>query len=163
MNLIWKDNQGNEKTGRIPAHVAPLVQAFGIHEASEFIMKCGGTFLTLPNKPRGRNAVAKLYGEDRARVLFTALRDAGYFGSYTIPVAKRFLACYFRSQGMTLADIGVRLSATRASVRKWLLSDDEFAAKLQEDKEHRLDAVINEAVELGLVVRVGGEKPEARS
>ncbi|MBB4006223.1 hypothetical protein [Allorhizobium taibaishanense] len=155
MKLTWTDTAGKEVSANVDAHLVPIIKVLGFGKGSEFLMLFGGTYIRLSEKAiQSRNRIAVLYGKDKARDLGESLLNAGYPQSYRVPTAKKFLARYLRSKGLKNPDIATRLSSTDVAVRGWLKSDQERRKSSIRNKCRALSAHIDEAVALGLVVRV---------
>ncbi|MCF1461331.1 hypothetical protein FS827_08345 [Agrobacterium vitis] len=155
MKLTWTDTAGNEVSAKVDAHLVPIINVLGLHKGSEFLMLFGGKYIRLnENAIQNRTNIALLYGKKKARDLGESLLNAGYPHSYRVPTAKKFLARYLRSKGLKNADIATRLSSTDVSVRGWLKSDQDRRASSERRRCRVLSAHIDEAVALGLVVRV---------
>lgn len=156
MQITWKDRSGNEVSGRVEAHILPIIEALGLHDTAEFLLLFSGKYLHISKSVQDRNKIAQLYGKERTLKLYESLTAAGYGQSsvYKVPTAKKFLARYLRSKGATTEDICLRLMAADVSVRNWLRSDEDRRSASEKQKAISLKASIDEAVSLGLVIRV---------
>lgn len=158
MEITWPDNARHFITGKVDAHLMPIVEVLGLHEAADFLMRFGGKYIYLTNgQLQSRNKVAAHYGEEKASKLFSQLLNAGYPQSYRVPAGKKFLARYLRCKGFNTVEIANQLSSTDVSVRNWLRCDSDFNERNKKAKARRLNSAIKDAIALGLVVRVQRE------
>ncbi len=159
MNISWQNLDGSKHTALVPVNIWPIVEALGMDDAAEFLLHFRGRHLYI-NKGKGqaRGSVTKLLGSEKATQLAKTLTAAGYGQQngkkYRVPTAYNFLCRYLRSNGFNLTQIAARLGTTDVTVRNYLRSDQEL--QRLRDKQHRknLSTWIDEAVALGLVVRV---------
>jgi hypothetical protein len=102
------------------AQVEPFFEVLGPELTVDFLLQFGGAELHLATDPKGRGAVEKLVGAERAKTLAQSNSRAIL---KRVPLAKRWLARMLHWQGSSAADIARTLRATDVSVRRWLKED----------------------------------------
>ena len=102
---------------RPTAQVAPYFEVLGPELTVEFLLQFGGAELHFSNDPKGRSAVEKLIGSDKAKALAASPSRSL---QRRVPLAKQWLARMLHWQGRSAADIARTLRATDVSVRGWL-------------------------------------------
>ena len=99
---------------RPTALVEPFVTVLGADLAVQFLLHFGGSELSLSSDPKGRGAVERLVGYEKARELGVVVLQR------RIPLAKRWLAEMLHWQGMSANEIARRLRTTDVTVRAYL-------------------------------------------
>lgn len=99
------------------AQVEPYFEVLGPELTVDFLLQFGGAELHFAQDPKGRSAVEKLIGTERAKALAESRNRAL---QKRVPLAKRWLAQMLHWQGHCGADIARTLRATDVSVRGWL-------------------------------------------
>ena len=99
------------------AQVAPFFDVLGPELTVQFLLQFGGAELHFAHDPKGRGAVERLIGTDKAKALAESRNRAL---QKRVPLAKRWLAQMLHWQGHSGADIARTLRATDVSVRGWL-------------------------------------------
>jgi hypothetical protein len=99
------------------AQVEPFFDVLGPDLTVQFLLQFGGAELHISNDPKGRSAVERLVGADKAKVLAESRNRAM---QKRVPLAKRWLARMLHWQGHSGAHIARTLRATDVSVRGWL-------------------------------------------
>lgn len=155
MYITWTDNSGGEASGKIDAHILPIIEVLGLDRAANFLVLFGGKYVYIGSKAlQDNNPIASIFGKEDTLKLFERLRDISSVNSFKVPIGKRFLARYWRSLGVKPLEIRQRLKLTDVSVRHLLQSDDQFRSRVERQRTRQRNAAIDEAVALGLVVRV---------
>lgn len=166
MEISWQNIGGDKQTAPVPVNIRPIIDALGMDDGAEFLLHFRGRYLYV-NKGKGqaRGATVKLLGPEKATQLARKLTEAGYGHqngrNYRVPSASAFLSRYLRSRGLNLTQIAVRLGTTDVTVRNYLKSDEELQCFRERQRRKKLSTWIEEAVFLGLVVRV--EPQETKS
>lgn len=101
---------------KIPAHVAPYVDALGIDDALKLILNMGGCDIYIPAKSTDKSMSAELIGAAAVEKLAATL-GPGYF---KIPLARKWAGQTLRAQGKGTAEIARTVRADVATVRRWL-------------------------------------------
>jgi len=99
------------------AQVEPYFEVLGAELTIDFLLQFGGAELHFANDPKGRSAVEKLVGSQKAKALAESRNRAM---QKRVPLAKQWLARMLHWQGRSAADIARTLRATDVSVRGWL-------------------------------------------
>ncbi len=157
MEITWPGPEGGQLTAPIPANLQPFIEALGIDEGAEFLLHFRNKNVSLNGgKGQERSAIAKMVGLEKANRLNRLLTEAGYGKgmAFQVPGAGCFLARYLRSKGLSINEISNRLGRTCVSVRGYLRSDEQRRMDSEKSVALRLHSTIDEAVALGLVVRV---------
>ena len=111
---------------KIPAHLAPYIDVLGTDAGIEFLLKFGGSYAYLSERPQDRSPVAELVGTEKA----IALAKRVGTGSLRVPLGKPFIAGHLRATGWTVNAIARRLHVSDVTVRGWLKPSDEHQMKL---------------------------------
>ncbi|SIQ78100.1 hypothetical protein SAMN05880590_107149 [Rhizobium sp. RU35A] len=159
MEISWANLDGEENTAKVEASLRPIIDAVGIHVAAEFLLYFRGRYFYVGSNRRKKvSAASKLFGAEEIGRISEALTNAGYGyqngKSYRVPSATAFLSRYLRSKGLKVAEIANRLGTTDVTVGKHLKSEQERQRLREHARRRQLDQAIEEAVSLGLVVRV---------
>lgn len=99
--------------------VAPFVRAFGEDVAAEFLLRFGGSVVTIAvgGKTRsGSGYIESFVGAEAYERLIEISKDEGF--PDRIPLANRWLATYFACRGLNNSEIARRLRVTDNTVRK---------------------------------------------
>jgi hypothetical protein len=168
MEISWEDTSGHRLSARIDAHIMPFVAALGLRDAAEFLVLFANKDIHLSEAVQEKSQIAQLYGVEKTERLYWHLHanGIGYGEKYKVPVARKFLARYLRSNGLSIVEISRQLSTTDVTIRKLLKSDEKRQSARKADDARRLNRAIDDAVALGLVVRVpqnGKGSPAAAS
>ncbi|MGB3408607.1 MAG: helix-turn-helix domain-containing protein [Jannaschia sp.] len=99
-----------------PAHLAGYVEVLGVDGTVELLLRLGGSEVYFAHNPKGRGALAKLVGVEKA----AALAEQSVSLSRRIPTGKPWLAKVLSSKGLTVAEIARRLHVTDVTVRSYL-------------------------------------------
>lgn len=99
------------------AQVEPYFEVLGPELTVEFLLQFGGAGLHFSVDPKGRGAVEKLIGAEKAKALAESRNRSM---QRRVPLAKRWLAQMLHWQGHSGADIARTLRATDVSVSGWL-------------------------------------------
>lgn len=97
--------------------VEPFFEVLGPDLTVAFLLQFGGAELVLSNDPKGRSAVEKLIGSEKAKALAESRNRSM---QKRVPLAKQWLARMLHWQGHSGAHIARTLRATDVSVRGWL-------------------------------------------
>lgn len=111
---------------KVPAHIAPYIDILGVEVGIEFLLKFGGSYAYLSERPQDRSPIAELVGMDKA----IALAKRVGTGSLRIPLGKPFIAGHLRSIGWTVNAIARRLHVSDVTVRSWLKQPDDRQMRL---------------------------------
>ncbi|MFK5980860.1 MAG: helix-turn-helix domain containing protein [Rhizobiaceae bacterium] len=103
-------------TNPIPAHLKPYVDILGKTLAAEFFLAFGGAEIYLAKKPTEVSMVAQMIGVEKVGKLAKEL--GGMHAK--VPLAKRWSAEHYLSQGWSIAKIARSVRADMATVRRWL-------------------------------------------
>ncbi|CAN7257179.1 hypothetical protein [Brucella pseudogrignonensis] len=108
---------------KVPANLAPFINTLGFDKGIEFLLRFGGATMYLPKKPQssGRSMASSLLTAEEIIALSKAL-DLDYL---RIPVAKKFIATYLRSQNVSVSEIARKLHMTDVTVRGYLKAADQ--------------------------------------
>ena len=101
---------------KVPAHIQRFVDTLGPEDAIKFLLAFGGGDLYIPLKPQSRSQLVEVLGRHKAEKLGHAMGPA----SVRVPVAKQFIAKWWRANGVSVIDIARGLHVTDVTVRKWL-------------------------------------------
>lgn len=99
------------------AQIEPFFEVLGPELTVHFLLQFGGAELHFAQDPKGRSAVEKLIGSEKAKALADSRNRTM---QKRVPLAKRWLARMLHWQGRSAADIARTLRATDVSVRGWL-------------------------------------------
>ncbi len=114
------------------AQIAPIVQVLGIEDAIRFILAFGGSIVDIRSNPRDSNEMVQMFGREAVEAL-AALTTL----PRRIPLAKPWLATYFHSQGLSIAQIARKLRISDVSVRNHLRREAENRDRLSVEAERR--------------------------
>ncbi|NRB19973.1 MAG: helix-turn-helix domain-containing protein [Rhodobacteraceae bacterium] len=101
---------------RPTAQVEPYFEVLGLNDTLRFIEAFGGTEIYIAKNPRTRSSVAALVGYDKAN----ALTSISHRLQSRVPLAKKWRARAYKSQGWATVEIARKLGATDVAVRNWL-------------------------------------------
>ena len=108
------------------------VQVLGIEDAIRFILAFGGSIVDIRSNPRDSNEMVQMFGREAVEAL-AALTTL----PRRIPLAKPWLATYFHSQGLSIAQIARKLRISDVSVRNHLRREAEHRDRLSVEAERR--------------------------
>ncbi len=106
----------------VPAHpkptaqVEPYFEALGLEDTLKFLEKFGGTEIYIATHPSKRSKVAEVVGYPKARMLAAVQHRL----QRRVPLAKQWRASVYRSQGLTIAQIALKLGVSDVMVRNYL-------------------------------------------
>ncbi len=100
----------------VPAQLDAIVEALGVDDTVEFLLAFGGAELYVSKRPRVTSPVAQKFGLQKAQ----ALGKVADRLPRRIPVQKLWLAQWFQSKGLSVAEIARKLHVTDVTVRKYL-------------------------------------------
>ncbi|RRY11501.1 hypothetical protein [Brucella anthropi] len=132
MKQTWLNLQDEEITGRVEANVIPLVEAVGFECAATFLLNFGGSAVQFSRKASANNQIAQLIGQEANQALCDRFDGMGY---WRVPIGNKFLARYLRSCGHNGSKIARLLRVTDASVRTYLMRDEQLRDKSVQRKE----------------------------
>ena len=101
---------------KVPANLAPYVQALGTAGAVDFFLRFGGSQIYLPRTASERSKAAKEIGIDKVARLAEAMGD----GYIKVPLARQWIAAKLRAKGESDNEIARIVRADVATVRRWL-------------------------------------------
>lgn len=101
---------------KIPANLAPYVEALGAEEAERFFLSMGGSDIYLPERSSPRSMAARTIGADKVEKLARVM-GAGYV---KVPLARKWVAEAMKGRGESYAEIARVVRADVATVRRWL-------------------------------------------
>lgn len=102
--------------GKVPANLAPYVEALGAPGALDFFLRFGGSQIYLPKTPSARSKAAREVGVDNVTRLAQAIGD----GYIKVPLARQWIAAQLRAAGDSDNEIARIVRADVATVRRWL-------------------------------------------
>lgn len=102
---------------RPPAHLQRYVDALGVDQTVEFLLRFGGADLHVSRNPRPNSPVVLTLGEEGARRLFDAYET--YNLPKRVPLGKRWIAQVLFTQGDSVASIARRLHMSDTAVRRY--------------------------------------------
>lgn len=105
-----------ERPPEPPANVAPYVRALGPEKAVRLLLAFGGAPAYFSANPQARSRLVQCVGTDGVRALEKE------FGNRPgrIPLAKRWIALYLRSEGVSVQEIARRLHTSDFTVRRYV-------------------------------------------
>lgn len=107
---------------KVPANLAPFINTLGFDKGIEFLLRFGGSAMYFPKKPQdGRSLASSLLTVDEIIALSQAI-DRDYL---RVPVGKKFIAQYLRSQNVSVGEIARRLHMTDVTIRGYLKAADQ--------------------------------------
>lgn len=107
---------------KVPANLAPFINTLGFDKGIEFLLRFGGGAMYLPKKPQdGRSMASSLLTAEEIIALSQAI-DRDYL---RIPVGKKFIAQYLRSQNVSVGEIARRLHMTDVTIRGYLKAAEQ--------------------------------------
>lgn len=109
-------NEERANAIRVPAQIAPYVEAMGIATTVQFLMNFGGAELYIAYDPKGRSELEALIGQKNAQ----RLGRQGHLLQRRVPLAKPWVAAVMRASGASVTMIARRLHVSDVTVRKWL-------------------------------------------
>lgn len=101
-------------TSRLPHGLQIIADAAGIEVALELAMARGGSRLSIPQNADG-TILENIVGIDAARKIVNELANE----RIEIPLSKRLLSDWLRSQGWSQERRAVVLKASRRSIQNW--------------------------------------------
>lgn len=101
------------------AQVEPYFEALGLDDTLRFLEAFGGTEIYIATQPSQRSQVAKVVGYPKARMLAAVQHRL----QRRVPLAKQWRASVYRSQGLTIAQIALKLGVSDVMVRNYLSGD----------------------------------------
>lgn len=111
---------------RVPAQLAPYIDVLGLDLGIEFLLKFGGSYIHLSEKPQGRSDVTILIGPEKTIALAKRVGS----GSLRVHTGKPFIARHFQAKGWTTNAIARHLHVTDVTVRGWLKPPDDRQLRL---------------------------------
>ncbi|PRD42365.1 hypothetical protein C5748_16365 [Phyllobacterium phragmitis] len=104
----------------------------GLEVAVTFLINFGGSALSFSGKATPGNQIVRLIGIEATQALYDRFEGVSI---YRIPVAKKFLARYFRSCNLSNSEIARILRVTDTSVRSYLMSDEQLRERTGKIKD----------------------------
>jgi hypothetical protein len=89
MQITWADKKGNAVSGRIEAHIAPIVGVLGQDRTADFLMKFSGHYVNLNENPQDRNPLLDLLTRAEISALGKALSPYLRGGGVNSPSFRR--------------------------------------------------------------------------
>ncbi|MBT8170435.1 helix-turn-helix domain-containing protein [Falsiruegeria litorea] len=104
------------------AQVEPYLEALGLDDTLKFIEAYGGTEIYIAQQPQSRSSVVDLVGYAKAR----ALAVIDFRLARRVPLAKKWRAQVYKSQGLKTVEIARKLGSAESTVRLYLKSMPKF-------------------------------------
>lgn len=98
------------------AQVEPYFEALGLEDTLKFLETFGGNEIYIASHPSYRSRVAACIGYPKARML----SEISARLQRRVPLAKKWRAQVYRSQGLKISQIATRLGVTDVMVRIYL-------------------------------------------
>lgn len=98
------------------AQVEPYIEALGLDDTLRFLETFGGTEIYVATHPSKRSQIAQLVGNPKAKMLAAVQHRL----QRRVPLAKKWRASVYRSQGLTIAQIALKLGVSDVMVRNYL-------------------------------------------
>lgn len=105
---------------RPPAHIEPYVRVLGVQVAIEVLLTFGGGEIYLTSNPKRRARLVDIIGAEKATELSEVIGRL----KVRIPLAKPWIACCMKADGLSVAEISRRLHAADNTVRRWFAHGD---------------------------------------
>ncbi|MFV0408567.1 MAG: helix-turn-helix domain-containing protein [Paracoccus sp. (in: a-proteobacteria)] len=102
------------------------MQVLGIDGAVRFLLAFGGAELIISKKPYETNELVRMFGREAVEALANLTTVPR-----RIPLAKPWLAVYFHSQGLSVAQIARKLRIADIAVRNYLRRNAENRERLR--------------------------------
>jgi hypothetical protein len=120
MDISWTMPGGQERRGRIDAHVQPFVNALGMQDACTFLLAFGGAEVYLSDRPRLNGMIARSVGP---KIVDKLANSDLPKGPMVVPMGNTFIVRYLRSKGMSLSEIARKARITTVTVKEHLQTD----------------------------------------
>lgn len=117
MEIRWHNTSGPGGYGKVPLTIAKII---GEEKCVKLMLEYGGSNISVVVGPRAKDSqICKAIGIDAAR----ALGDELQAHTMRVPIGNRYLARYFRREGVSVQEIARRLRISTPAVRAHLKSD----------------------------------------
>lgn len=120
MEIRWPNTSGPDGYGKVPPSIAKIIEVIGEKQCAKLMLEFGGSQIYLVAGPRSRQSkVCRAMGVEA----IIALGDELQTFEMRVPIGNKYLARYFRREGLSVQEIACRLRISTPAVRAHLKSD----------------------------------------